>query len=111
MAKAAATAAAKKPRTKSQIYADIAEATELTRRQVASVFEEMSALMKKDLSKRGPEVFVVPGLMKVTVKNKPATKAGTRPDPFHPGQMMQVKARPASRVAKIRAMKGLKSML
>ncbi|HMN96915.1 MAG TPA: HU family DNA-binding protein [Phycisphaerales bacterium] len=109
MAKAAA--AAKKPRTKSQIITDIAEATDLTRKQVSSVFEAMASLMKKDLSKRGPEVFVVPGLMKVTVRNKPATKAGMRPNPFAPGEMMQVKAKPASRIARIRAMKALKEML
>ena len=109
MAKNAASAA-KKPRSKSQILADIAEQTELTRKQVASVFESLAGLMKKDLSKKGPEVFVMPGLLKVTIRNKPATKAREGIDPFTKETRM-FKAKPASRVARIRAMKGLKAML
>lgn len=105
-----ATSAAKKPRSKSTILADIAAETELSRKQVASVFDAMAALMKKDLGKKGPEVFVVPGLMKVTIRNKPATKAREGVDPFTK-QVRMFKAKPASRVARIRAMKGLKAML
>jgi hypothetical protein len=42
------------------------------------------------------------------VQKKPAVKAHTRPDPFNPGQMMQVKAKPARKVVKVRPLKGLK---
>jgi hypothetical protein len=52
--KKAKTTAAPKARTKTQIYTDISEATDLTRREVAAVFDAMSALMKKDLGSRGP---------------------------------------------------------
>lgn len=105
-----ASSTAKKPRSKSQLYSDIAEHTELTRKQVASVFEAMAAFMKKDLSKKGPEVFVVPGLMKVTIRNKPATKARPGVNPFT-GEKITIKAKPASRTARIRPMKALKAML
>lgn len=113
MAKAAkaAKSAAGKPRTKSELYADLSESTGLSRKQVASIFDGLAGVIRKDLSGRGPGVFNVPGLMKITVRKKPAVKAHTRPDPFNPGQMMQVKAKPASKVVKIRPLKSLREMV
>ena len=105
-----AKTAAKKARSKSEIYTSLAEEAGLARRQVAAVFEGLAGLIKKDLGK-GPGIFTVPGLMKITVIKKPATKATTRPDPFHPGQMMTVKAKPARKVVKVRALKNLKAMV
>ena len=46
-------AAPAKARTKSQIMGDISDKTGLTRKEVASVFETMAGLIKKDL-RRGP---------------------------------------------------------
>jgi nucleoid DNA-binding protein len=109
MAKKKAQAAGK-PRSKSEILSDIAANTGLTRRQVASVFDGMTGLIKKDLSKRGPGVFTVPGLLKITVVNKPATKARKGTNPFT-GEEMMFKAKPARRVVKARALKNLKSMV
>jgi len=102
--------AAKKARSKAQLFSDISTATELTKREVASVFDAMAHFMKKDLSSRGPEMFVVPGLMKVTVRKKPATKARKGINPFT-GEEIMIKAKPASRVVKIRPMKNLKEMV
>lgn len=102
---------ADKPRTKTEIFRDISENTGLTRQQVASVFDEMGGMIEKDLGNRGPGVFSVPGLMKITVVKKPAVKAHTRPDPFNPGQMMKVKAKPARKQVKVRPLKGLKDMV
>ncbi len=99
-----------KARTKSEVFGHIAEKHDLTRKQVAGVFDELGTLIKKDLT-RGPGVFTVPGLMKITVQKKPATKAHTRPDPFRPGEMMKVKAKPARKVVKVRPLKGLKEMV
>lgn len=99
----------KKPRSKSDTFATIAAQTELSRKQVASVFDTMAEIMANDL--KSVKVFQVPGLMKVMRVDKPATKATTRPNPFKPGEMMTVKARPARRVVKIRALKGLKSLV
>ncbi len=99
-----------KPRSKSEIYTELAQTAGISRKQVVAVFGGMAELVKKDLN-RGPGVFVVPGLMKVTVIKKPATKAHQRPDPFHPGEMMMVKAKPARKVVKVRPLKGLKDMV
>lgn len=101
---------AAKPRAKSELYRELAEIAGINRKQVAAVFDGMAGIMRKDLTK-GPGVFAVPGLMKVTVIKKPATKATQKPNPFKPGEMMMVKARPARKVVKVRALKGLKAMV
>ena len=101
-----------KPRTKSQLFGDISEATELTRREVASVFDAMSIIMKKDLGRRGPGAFTVPGLMKVQKVHKPRRPARKDvPNPFRPGELMDVAARPARNIVKVRPLKNLKDMV
>lgn len=107
---ATSKAAAKAP-NKSQVFTQIAERTDLSRKQVASVFDELGSVIKENLGKKGPGQFVVPGLMKIIVNKKPATKAGTKPNPFKPGEMMDVKARPARNVVKVRPLKNLKEMV
>ena len=102
--------ASKKPRTKSQILGDIADKTGLTRKEVSSVFEAMSGLIKKDLGRNGPGVFTVPSLMKVRVVRKPATKARKGINPFT-GEEMVFKAKPARNVVKVTALKALKDMV
>lgn len=100
-----------KPRSKGQTMTEIAEHTGLTRKQVAGVFETLGKMMEADLGKKGPGTFVVHGMMKVVVINKPATKSRTAPNPFKPGEMMTIKAKPARRLVKIRPMKALKGMV
>ncbi len=104
------TSPAAKARTKSQVMGEIAEQTGLTRKETASVFETMAALIKKDLGRRGPGVFTVPGLMKVRVVRKPATKARRGVNPFT-GENMIFKAKPARNVVKVTALKALKDMV
>lgn len=99
----------KKARTKSEIYSELATAAGLTRKQVAGVFDGMANLIKKDLTK-GPGLFTVPGLMKIMVRTKPATKARKGINPFT-GEEMMFKAKPASKVVKIRPLKALKAMV
>jgi len=101
---------AKKSRTKSQILNDLAESTELSRKQIASVFDGLAGLIKEDVGKRGPGVFSVPGLMKIKVVRKPATKARKGINPFT-GQEMMFKAKPARNVVKVLPLKGLKEMV
>ena len=105
-----ATAPDKKPMTKSQVYGAIAEKTDLTRKQVAAVFDELSCLLSKNLKKTGPQIFTVPGLCKVVVQRKPATKAREGINPFT-GDKIMIKAKPARNVVKIRPLKALKEMV
>ena len=99
-----------KPATKSEILANIATATELSRKQVSAVFEALSEQIKGAVGKKGPGVFAVPGLMKIIVVNKPATKARLGIDPFTKTEKM-FKAKPASRKVKLRALKALKDFV
>lgn len=100
-----------KPRSKSEIYATLAESAGVSKKQVATIFDTMQEMIVADLKKNAVGKFSVPGMMRVTVVRKPATKATTRPDPFNPGQMMTVKAKPARNVVKVRPLKTLKSMV
>ena len=97
-------------RTKSQEFTDLAESSELSKKQIASVFDGLAGLIKKDLGKRGPGVFSVPGLMKIKVVRKPATKARKGINPFT-GEPAIFKAKPARNVVKVLALKGLKDMV
>jgi nucleoid DNA-binding protein len=67
-------------------------------------------LIKKNVGKRGPGVFTVPGLMKVKVVKKPATKARKGINPFT-GEATTFKAKPARKVVKVQPLKGLKDMV
>lgn len=110
MAKKAATVGSGKARTKGEIYRELCDRTGLTRKQVVTVFDEMSGLIKKDLGKRGPGTFTVPGLIKVRVVRKPATKARKGTNPFT-GEEMMFKAKPARNVVKATPLKALKDMV
>ena len=98
-----------KPLTKSELMTRVAEATDLSRKQVASVFEALSGEIRTALGKKGAGLFVVPGLMKITVIQKPATKARKGINPFTKEETV-FKARPARKVIKVRPLKSLKDM-
>ena len=104
--------AVKKPPTKTQIMANIAETTGLNKKDVAAVFEALEAEIKKNVGGRGPGSFTVPGLLKIVRQRKPAqpAKKGV-PNPFKPGELMDVPAKPAKNVVKVRPLKNLKEMV
>ena len=110
MAKKTAVKTPEKPMTKSEIVLGIADATELTKKQVSSVFEAMAGQIKTSLGRRGPGAYTVPGLMKLVVVRKPATKARKGINPFT-GEEAMFKAKPACNVVKIRPLKNLKDMV
>ena len=93
--------------TKSEILAHIAETTESSRKLVGNVLSALSDLIGQHVGKKGPGIFVVPGLLKITVVQKPATKARKGINPFTKQEQM-FKAKPARKVIKVRALKALK---
>ena len=100
-----------KPLTKTQVMAAIAEDTGMAKKQVAAVFESLAKQMKKALGRGGPGVFAIPGLVKMEKKKVPARPARKGvPNPFRPGETMDIAAKPASVKVKVRALKGLKDM-
>jgi nucleoid DNA-binding protein len=91
--------------TKGEIVNQICKDTELSRKQVAGVFESLNGIIKKSL--RGGGLFTLPGLLKMKVVKKPATKARQGINPFTKEKMM-FKAKPASRKVRVLALKSLK---
>ncbi len=102
--------AADKPRTKAEIMGLLADHAGVSKREVAAVFDGMTQLLEKDLSKRGPGAVNLGGLMKVTVQRKPATKARKGINPFT-GEETMFKAKPARNVVKVRPMKAMKDLV
>lgn len=108
MAKAAA--APKKALTKTQIISNLADASGLSKKEVASVLEALTAEIKKNVSGRGPGIFTIPGLVKIVRYRKPATPAKKGVLNRFTGQLMDVPAKPASNKIKVRPLKNLKEM-
>lgn len=107
----AATATKKAP-SKSEVFNEIAERTDLSRKQVKAVFDELNNVVAKSMKKNGPQQFTVPGLCKIIVRRIPAKPARNGvPNPFKPGELMNVPAKPARNVIKVRPLKGLKEMV
>lgn len=101
--------AIKEKYTKTQLLAEIAENTGLSKRQVANVLDELTVLIERHLKKRSCGEFSLPGLLKIVTRKKPAQKAKKGvPNPFKPGELMDVAAKPASTQVKVRALKKLK---
>lgn len=94
-----------KPPTKSELYRTIAEQTELTRKQVVDVLDQLEAEMAASLKKHSE--FNLLSLAKLKVRKKPATKARPGVNPFT-GEAITIKAKPASKVVKILPLKNLK---
>jgi len=101
---------ASKPRTKGEFFTTISGATGVPRKQIASIFDTLGKVISADLSRGGPGVLNVGGMMKVVVVRKPATKARKGINPFTKEEVM-FKAKPARNVIKIRPLKALKSMV
>jgi nucleoid DNA-binding protein len=99
-----------KIRSKSEVYGALASASDLSRRQISALFDELSSLIKADLGKRGPGIFTVPGLMKIKVIHKPATRERQGINPFTK-EPMTFKAKPARKVVKVLPLKNLKAMV
>lgn len=117
-AKAKAAAPAKKAKTikavkerysKTQILNQIAETTELSRKDVQAVLDELTDIVEGHVTKRGCGEFVMPGLFKIVTVKKPARKARKGINPFT-GEETTFAAKPASIAVKIRPLKKLKEM-
>lgn len=98
------------PFKKSDLYNHIAESTELSRKEIASVFESFADVIERHLKKGGPGEFTMPGLMKCKVTRRPAQKERKGINPFT-GEPTTFKAKPARNVIKVRPLKKLKEMV
>ncbi len=104
--------AAKKAPSKTEILTNIATASGLNKKDVAKVLECLSEEIQKNIGARGPGMFAIPGLVKIERKKVPAKPAQKNvPNPFKPGEVRDIAAKPASVKVKVRALKNLKDMV
>lgn len=97
-------------RSKSDLVREIATATDLKSSKVKEVFDTLTAIMAADLGKKGVGEFNFNGLLKLKTVNKPATKSRKGRNPFT-GEEITIKAKPASRKVRARALRGLNAMI
>ena len=97
--------------TKTQLLNEIAENTDLSKKQVAAVLDELATVIEGHIKKRAVGQFTLPGLLKIKTVKKPAQKARKNvPNPFKPGETMDIAAKPASVRVKVLPLKKLKEM-
>jgi nucleoid DNA-binding protein len=113
MAKAPAATGAKKAKapSKSEVLNAIANETNVPKKDVAAVLDALASEIQKAMSGKGPGMFQIPGLVKITRKNVPAKPAqkGVK-NPFT-GEIRDVPAKPATKKVKVTALKNLKAMV
>ena len=98
--------------TKTAILTEIAENTDLSKKQVSAVLDELSDLIERHIKKGGVGEFTMPGLLKIKTVKRPAKKAQKGvPNPFRPGETMDIAAKPASTRVKVLPLKGLKDFV
>jgi nucleoid DNA-binding protein len=97
--------------TKTQTIQSLMEKTGLPRRDVIAVLDGLSDIIEGHVKKRSCGNFTLPGLLKIKTVKKPARKAQKGvPNPFRPGETMDVAAKPATTVVKVTPLKKLKDM-
>ncbi len=100
-----------KAMTKTELVGAIAEKTGLAKKEVVGCIDALTECIGKSMGKSGCGKFVLPGLVKIEKKKVPARKARKGvPNPFKPGELMDVPAKPASTKIVVRALKSLKEM-
>jgi nucleoid DNA-binding protein len=96
--------------TKSAIYQEMADGTGMSKKQVGTFFDALSNMIKSHLGKKGAGVMQIPGLLKLKVIRKEATKARPGKNPFT-GEAIMIKAKPARNAVKALPLKSLKEMV
>jgi len=96
--------------TKTAILAEIAEKTELSKKQVGAVLEELETLIERHIKKRGVGEFTLPGLLKIRSVKRPATKKRMGRNPAT-GEEIEIGPKPASIRVRATALKRLKEMV
>lgn len=100
-----------KPLTKSQIVTALASQTGIDKKDCAAVLDALGNVIDQQM-RHGPGEFRFLNLIKIGVKDVPAREAKHGvPNPFKPGETMDVAAKPASRKVKVTPLKTLKEMV
>ena len=100
----------REPLSKSTMIKAITDSTGLGKKDVVAVLDCLAEVIEKHVKPGGPGTFVMAGLMKINVVKKPARAARKGINPFT-GEEIMIKARPAYKAVKIKALKKLKEMV
>lgn len=103
------TTAIRAPYSKSQTLAEIADLTDVAKKDVSAVLEALGDIINRHVKPGAAGQFTLPGLAKVVVQHKKATKARKGINPFT-GEPTIFKAKPARNIVKVRPLKKLKEM-
>jgi len=93
--------------SKSQFVTTLAEKSGLNKKQASSALDTINAMVAQQLGKRGPGEVLIPGLLRLNVVDKPATRKHEGVNPFTK-EPMTYKAKAARKVIKVRPLKALK---
>jgi len=96
--------------SKSQFVTTLAEKSGLNRKQAVSALDTINAIVAQQLGKKGPGEVLIPGLLKLSVVDKPATRKHEGINPFTK-EPMTYKAKAARKVIKVRPLKALKDAI
>lgn len=96
--------------SKSELLMTIAAMTDLSKKEVTNVLDSFVAVIERHIKKGAVGNFIFPGVLKLAVIRKPATKERKGTNPFT-GEPAVFKAKPARNVVKIKALKKIKDMV
>lgn len=94
--------------TKAQIVSELSSKVGISKSQVNDLFVSLLGIIEGEL--KGNRPTVIPGLVKISVKRKEATKSRKGINPFTKEEIT-IKAKPARNVVKVKPLKGLKDIL
>jgi len=100
-----------KPLTKTEIVANIVAATSLPKKDVVAVFDALGDEIKKSFGKKGAKAFVLPGLIKIDLKQVKAQPAKKGVKNSLTGEIYDRPAKPAHKKIRVRALKALKELV
>jgi len=101
--------AIQKKYTKTEILNEISANTDISKKEVSAVLDELSTIIERHIKKRGVGEFTLPGLLKIKSVVRPARPARKNvPNPFKPGETMDVARKPATTRVKVLPLKKLK---
>ena len=99
-----------KSATKSAMFQELASKTGLSKKQIGGVFDALTGFIHQQVSKKGPGVVTLPGLLKIKRVEKPATPARPGRNPST-GEPITIAAKPKRTVVKSLCLKALKEMV
>ena len=96
--------------SKSQFVTTLAEKSGLSKKQATTALDTINGMVAQQLGKRGPGEVLIPGLLKLNIVDKPATRKHQGVNPFTK-EPMTYKAKAARKVIKVRPLKALKDAI